>query len=364
MDPFVLATFIVAFLAMMIGILAILFTFMERNTNSEKARRHGHKVKYVLDGEKYSPSQLKHGFETDSGVIYSGNVVALVDNDKHLDLYHVTRDGGESIDATHSYYQLPNNPYTQNNLIVVKSSKEVAQRTDDIIGSAFAAVDNEMNAEYEKLLQPIMSKVPLPLTIVSNISPNTNNRKICNIGVFSVQLNQKQPFDAMYAEAAISYRALGGFDEDGTYHLNLSDSENCPEADANTILEIPVLGYLVDTVGTIRSNGNNSNFQIPDPVNYWSVYGFFGAANYDVDYPGDYPGLNRNALKHPSLEIYKDSSDMCSMRICMDFDGVRRPATFSELKACFDSLLNVDYKQALDCTVRIRALFAKKGALE
>ena len=348
MDPFVLATFIVAFLAMLIGIVAILFTFMERNTNSERARRHGHKVKYVLDGEKYSPSQLKHGFETDSGVIYSGNVVALVDKDKHLDLYHVTRDGGESIDATHSQYQLPNNPYTQNNLIVVKSSKQVAQRTDDTIGSALHAI-------YSQLLSKIQSQATFQ-DVVSDIFPNPNAHKHCSFSMFSVKLNEKQPFDAMKATAYIRYRAHYAMHE-GQYDDNITDSEHTsttPSFDENSLFEIPVTGYSVDTDGTIRSD--KSNLQIREPVNG------YGNGGCNIDSYVTAVGLTTAALGYPSLEIC-NKNGLCYLNIYMDFDGVRRAAKYSELTARLYPLVSETSNMILNCAIRIDSLFMPKGAI-
>ena len=334
MDPFLLATFIVAFLSMMIGILAILFIFMERDTNSERARRHGHKVKYVLDGEKYSKSQLKHGFETDSGVLKSGNVVALVDKDKHLNLYHVTKRGGDPIDATHLQYQLPKNSHTQTELIVIQSNPAL-QRTIDAQNQFYHAnllwdacfPENVGYSGGELIPNPNMAK----RFEMRLLSAQTPSGKVCNLLAVRVTIHfTANPIDSKQidSEQTVVNSMLSGV----------------PYSGGDTLIEVPCAGFSIRNQ-SIEGDTNNPQFTIAKPVNLLGV--FWTCTVTDLS-----ESVTVSSLGYPRLEINQTGIHMYQFS-----DEYESPLKYDDF---FGNIRN-KYSQYMDCTIVVKGLFAEDG---
>ena len=342
MDPFVLATFIVAFLAMLIGIVAILFTLMEHNTNKERAARHGHKVKCVLDAEIYSPSQLKPGLETENSELHLGNVVALFKKDKSFELYHVNTDGGDIISQSHTHYTFPKNHLTQPEMIIV-SSKPTAQRdsSDTIANAAFVA--------YQTLLS---QKISTTLTTTkSEVYPNPNRHKTCETSVCSVRCGSDPAYDVINVEVIIHY--INNETEKTDVPFNPEDE-----------ITITVPGFFVSKDGTIKGDKTNPSLQIANPKNVLGKHG----ATLKAETSGNTPTIAERG--DPTLELYAptDATGDLVFKIFVGFaDGTRRPVKYFEFFRFFavvgsDTQIGFpDLPGTIDATIRLKGLFTENG---
>ena len=179
MDPILLSLFILAIIGTLTAIASFLFTVMEKYKNDDRSVRHGHKIKYVLDGEKYKPSQLKPEFETDEGLLHLGNLVGLIYSDKSFELYHVNKNGGELIKSSHSHYTVNQNDHTHMDLIVLDSNPTQSLRV-------VSYAETQM---YERLLSSAKKLISTHNSIETQVT-NTNFSYLYNGKVYPAQLTK------------------------------------------------------------------------------------------------------------------------------------------------------------------------------
>ena len=341
-----MATFIVAFLAMLIGIVAILFTLMEHNTNKERAARHGHKVKCVLDAEKYSPSQLKPGLETENNELHLGNVVALFNKDKSFELYHVNTNGGDRISQSHTHYTFPKNDITQPDIIIVPS-KPAAQRdsSDTIANAVFVAFQTLLSQKISTRLPPTKS----------GVHPNPNQHKTCEISVCSVKCGSDPAYDVINVEVIIHY-----------FNNSTGISEKTDvQFDSNDEITMTVPGFIVSTDGTIKGDKTNPSLQIANPKNVLGKNG----ATLMADTSGNTPTIADRG--YPTLELVAptDASGDLVFKIFVDFaDGTRRPVKYLEFFRFFavagadtNTIGFGDPAGTIDATIHMKGLFTENG---